>query len=333
MPVNHFVIWPGTDSTPRAIVPSEHLTSMPMTDSRYFVQILAELDRLLPDAGLTFVLTWHLDRFDARMKDSVVLLVGDEMYQTPSYINRVRAVFKTGGIRRNPLSQTLRLPFSVSWRVMLRDARNAAVRFRRALRFGAPSDRQVPIHPLPLGYFALQETVPAPVEQRPVDVFFAGSLSVSGRGLRPSVHARLQMSAALAECRAALPQHRIESTIDVAAGARVLSPEQYTRALAGTKIALTPRGNFDETFRLFEAAKLGCIIVSEPLPPRWYYENCPVQIIRAWSDLPAAVERLLSNLDRLGDLSQQTRRWWDETLSEPAIAKYISMRIGSAGAQ
>lgn len=327
MAANHFVIWPGTDSVPRAIVPTEHLASMSMTDSRYFVRILIELDRLLPDAGLTFVLTWHLDRFDPCMNGAVVLLVGDEMYQTPSYVGRVRAVFKTGGLRRNPLVQTLRLPFTVAWRVMLRDARNLAVHLRRSLRSGTARGRRAQMYPLPLGYFALQDIEPLPLEQRPVDVFFAGALSASGRSLRPSVHARKQMSAALSACREAFPQYRIESNMDLGGGTTSLSPDRYTRALASAKIALAPRGNFDETFRLFEAARLGCVIVSEPLPPRWYYEGCPVQTLRGWSELPSMLPGLLSDQTRLGERSRQTRQWWDQTLAERAIAEFIRARI------
>jgi hypothetical protein len=286
------------------------------------------VDELLPDVGLTFVVTWNIDAFDESMKDAVVILVGDERHQIPSYYLRVRAIFKTGGIERNPLRQTLRLPPSIAWRVLLRDARNAIVRLKRSISSGAEGERAAPIYPVPLGCFAMLDLDPLPpIEQRPIDVLFAGYISDVRWSIRPSHAARRQMAAAISAAQAALPQYRIEFMVNTIIADRKLGPAQYTQAMANAKIALAPRGNFDETFRLFEAAKAGCVIVSEPLPPRWYYEICPVITIRAWSDLQGVLSGLLTDTAKLNWLSRQTRQWWDLTLSEPAIARYIVQRV------
>jgi hypothetical protein len=279
---------------------------------------------------MTFVLTWHLDAFHEVMKDAVILLVGDERYQTPSYQRHVRAVFKTGGVRPNPLRETLRLRWPVAWRTLLRDARNLSTRIERQWRHGSAGQVATPMGELPLGYFQLRDVEPAPVEQRPVDVFFAGVQAVSGWTLRASVAARKQMAAGLAAAQAALPQYRIESLLTAFKSGKRLSPEDYTRALANAKIALAPRGNFDETFRLFEAAKLGCVIISDPLPQRWYYRGCPVISIPNWSTLPGVLKGLLADPARLAELSLRTRQWWDSALSEAAVANHIAQILANA---
>jgi hypothetical protein len=97
--------------------------------------------------------------------------------------------------------------------------------------------------------------------------------------------------------------------------------------MMNAKIIPCPRGNFDETYRLLEAAKSGCVIVSEPLPDRWYYRDAPVLQVRHWSDLPAILQALDREPERLRDLAARTRRWWDERLSEDAIARYMVQQL------
>ena len=311
------------------IVPGEYLPQLQPCDSRYFVRILQHVDELLADEGMTLVLTWPVDAFHPVMKDAIVLLVGDERYQIPSYLHQVRAIFKSGGLRPNPIGQTWRLPLPIASRCLLRDARNACIRFRRLLEYGPTGNGTTPLYEIPLGYYALVECDPPPIEQRPVAVFFGGSLAARGWSLRPSVAARRQMTAALAAARREMPQYRIESVSQhrTPGSAFGLGPEAYTQALANARVALAPRGNFDETYRLIEAARLGCVVVSEPLPPRWYYQGCPAVILEKWSELPGILKGLLNDPERLQDLSARGRQWWDSTISEPSIAKFIAERI------
>jgi hypothetical protein len=301
-----------------------------MTDYRYFVRILQYLDERLPDEGLTFVLTWQLDNFHEVMEDAVILQNGDEQYQIPWYHRRVKAIFKVSGLRPNPLQETLRLPPSIAWRSLLRDTRNGLTRFRRRLKHGPTGKISIPMYDIPLGYFALVDIDPPPVEQRPVDVFFAGCLAGSGLSLRASVTARQQMGEAMARARAVLPQYRIESLFRPAKYDQGLGPEAYTQALANAKIALAPRGNTDETYRHIEAAKLGCVVISEPLPSRWYYQDCPAVILRKWSELPGILKILLNDSAKLKELSRRGRLWWDSKVSEEAVANFIAQRVASA---
>jgi hypothetical protein len=329
---NRFFRWRGIDASPTQIVPKDLIPQLPATDSRYFVGILRHLDLLLPDAGLTFFLTWNLDAYHEAMENAVVLLVGDEQNQAPKYRHRVRVIFKTGGVRRSPLGETMRLPVSIAWRVLLRDARDRAVKVQRGFRKGSSGGAVTPMYEIPFGPFALMEYDPPPVEQRPMDVFFAGG-AITSWTLRAKFVARRQMAAAMAAARAALPQMRTAEMGGAASSGKWLGPEAYTQSLANAKIALAPRGNCDaETYRIFEAAKLGCVIISEPLPSRWYYRGCPAISIPHWSALPGVLRELLNDPARLQQLSLRAREWWDTMICEEAVAKFIAQTMAGNGA-
>ena len=326
---NRFFRWRGIDANPTQIVPREFLPQVPRTDVRYFVRILQHLDEMLPGAGLTFFLTWHLDAFHEAMQDAVVILVGDEHNQMPSYQARVRVIFKTGGLRRIPVRRTLRLPMSIASRVLLRDAWNGVSRIKRRVEYRLPRNFVTPAYDIPVGTGALLDVDPPPIQQRQVDVFFAGGAS-SGWVPRARTTARKQMAAAVAAARIALPQYRMKLILERDASGSGLSPAIYTATLANAKIALAPRGNYDaESWRLFEAAKLGCVIVTEPLPPRWYFRDCPAVSIQKWSLLPGVLRDLLHDPSTLRQLSLRSRQWWTETVSEAAVAGFIAQIIVS----
>lgn len=331
---NRFFLWLYSYATPVQLDLGNLPPDLPATDLRYFVRILQHLDQLLPGAGMTFVLTWHLDAFHEVMKDAVVLLMGDEMHQTPSYQRRVKAIFKTCGLRRDPVGTTSQLPLSIAWRVFLREARNGVIQVKRWWQREPPRKIVTPRYEIPLGYCMLRDVDPLPIEQRPLDAFFAGSAAITGHWgtLRAPAIARKQMTAALAAVQTKLPQCRIKSVMVTPVPGTALTPESYTQDLASAKIALSPRGNHDaETARLFEAAKVGCAIISEPLPPRWYLQGCPAVIIRKWPELPDVLSDLLNDSARLKELSVQGRQWWDSTNCEVAVANYIAQQLTNSG--
>jgi hypothetical protein len=210
---------------------------------------------------------------------------------------------------------------------MLRDARDGAVHVKRRLTGKLGGGFTTPLYEIPYGPAALLDIDPPPFEQRPMDLFFAGE-SPAGWTLRAKFISRRQMNAAVAAARAALPQCRMESKEATLASGKWLGPEEYTQALANAKIALAPRGNCDaETYRIFEAAKMGCVIVSEPLPRRWYYEECPAVMLPTWSALPDALKSLLNDPAGLNQLSLRSRQWWETTISEAALAKFIAQKV------
>jgi hypothetical protein len=322
MPQNQFYIWRLSQSQPAAFSPRDEANSPEPSDIRYHAGVLHHLDQQIADAGLTFLLTWHLDRFDERFRDAVVLLIGDECYQTPSYASQVRAIFKTGGVKRNSLGQTFHLPWSIAWRNALRDARNDLKALKRHIDRG-----RTPMFEIPLGYHTLVDVPEVPWVRRPIDVFFAGSLAPAMKPeLRPSIASRRQMMRAIEVAKSELTNRSFDCSLQPLT--RKFAPADYSRNLMNAKIVLCPRGNFDETFRFFEAARSGCVIITESLPKRWYYEDAPVIQIRAWSELSAKLRELFADSARMSDLSRHTRNWWENKASEWAVARYIASKLG-----
>ncbi len=323
MAENQFYIWRLSEEQPRQFSPRDASQTNEPSDIRYHAGILNSLDELLRDRGLKFLLTWHLDRFDERFRDAVVLLIGDESYQTPSYAARVRALFKTGGVKRNSLGRTFALPWPIAWRNALRDLRNDLKALKRRADHG-----KTPIYEIPLGYHTLVDVEDVPFDQRATDVFFAGSLAAPLKlDLRPSIASRKQMLAAIEEAKRQLPQLKFDCSLQPLRGK--FTPAEYSRNLMNAKVVLCPRGNFDETFRFFEAARSGCVIVTEPLPERWYYEGSPAIQFRGWSDLSAKLRELFDDPARLSDVSRETRQWWDRAASESAVARYMSRHLNA----
>src|SRR5205823_6011021 len=82
----------------------------------------------------------------------------------------------------------------------------------------------------------------------------------------------------------------------------------YSTRLMQAKVALCPRGNFDETFRVSEAAKFGCVAIVERLPERWYYHDAPVIQLDRWQSLQQALRDAFSDPAALAQRSEEMRR-------------------------
>jgi hypothetical protein len=306
----------------------------PDVHRRYLFGVLAELDRLLSAAGLTFWVTWDRDRFDERFRDAVAVLYDDDQLQKPLWAPGVLVIFKTIGLGPEPLRHTARLPPKIAWGMALRDARNFALGLWRFARGPRIKGRRAPTFQIPLGASALVDLADVPFSQRPVDVFFAGSLyESSGLGLRPKNVVRREMQAALEAASRTLGDLRVdyltfdEFGIHSGHDSRILSSEDYARRLAASKYALCPRGNVEETYRLFEAARAGCVLISEPLPPRWYFADTPYVSVRRWSELPAVLRDLHRDGQAASELAHAAREWWRERVAEPKVAEFMRERI------
>lgn len=77
-----------------------------------------------------------------------------------------------------------------------------------------------------------------------------------------------------------------------------LKHEDYINLLNDSKIVLCPHGaNSSETFRFFEALKMGAIPLVDKLPPFWYYEDAPFAKTQ-WSILDKTLSILLNSLQK-----------------------------------
>jgi hypothetical protein len=321
---SRFFIWHLGGTTAEEFEPQRLFESDRRAAFRYYYGVARELERLGAEEGTTFLFTWQLDAFEERFRDAVVILIGDEKHQVPSYAGRARAIFKTGGTKRTPRGAMVRLAPAVAWRTAVRELRNAGISRRRGSPRWEPA--RTPMFEIPIGDYGMPEVPFVPFAQRTVDVFFAGSIqSERGFTLRPRLLARRQMASGLEAARRRLLTLNVDFTCAGAFAnpADMLDPLTYATRLMQARIVLCPRGNFDETFRLTEAAKSGCVAVVERLPDRWYYRGSPAIQIDRWKSLPETLAALLANPSQLERRSEHMRRWWEGSISERPVAQFI----------
>ena len=301
----------------------------------FFGEVLRELERLLPDHGLTFVLTRAVDRLPVPADQrTVVIIVEDEWCRWPEYAPQVLACFKVFGTRSTHL-QTV--PFGLDalfvtsvlqrLRVAVRTAGNRWAR-QRARLAGSPDN----VLDVPVGSGHTVDVPLAPLSERPWDVAFLGSVDNGNTGGAwrrfldsPKTIARTEMLQTLEQVARRRPDLRIlTAQVDGYHAAVSSDPVAYSEALASAKIALVPRGTNPETFRYFEAHRLGAVPVSEPLPRRDFYSPDPRLVVRRWRDLPAVLDRLLGPGGRPTAAAEQEqeriRRVWESHYSPPVVA-------------
>jgi hypothetical protein len=108
-----------------------------------------------------------------------------------------------------------------------------------------------------------------------------------------------------------------------------LSPEEYSEFLMDSKVCVVPRGNNIETWRLFEAARFGCVVIAETLPDRWYYDEFPSIEVDRWKGSKNVIEEVLSDGGKAKSLHENMKRWWARVCSEKPVGSYMAKKIES----
>jgi hypothetical protein len=170
-----------------------------------------------------------------------------------------------------------------------------------------------------------------PIAERPVDVLFNGSVETrERRGLRrhmatPKTHSRRAMLARLSELRAQAPELRVDVTLTPSfADSKATPAAAYWRRLADAKLCLAPRGDTLETYRLFEAARAGCVVLAEKLTSNWFYDHAPVFDQTGWRDLAGSVRAILADEAELSARQRASFEWWERFASPEAVARHVA---------
>lgn len=294
---------------------------------RYHAETLRELDTMLGPRGLKFCMIWHLDELPLRGEDVVVLLIGDERYQLPSYSRDVLAVFRTGaGAPFHPYRGT-RAPIGLKLVDEVRSLRDLGLRVRRSRSVDRAAAN---IHSIPLGFHNQVDVPFVPFGERPLDVFFAGGRGAVPRlmapttwSFRPRVLARSAMIHAIDTLTVEHPDVRVE----LVEGTNGLGPAEYSTKLMSSRISLCPRGNFPETFRHLESARAGCVVITEPLPREWYHLDFPALTLTDWRDAPTLISQLIADPERANELHRRTLQWWKDVASPAALARFMALKL------
>lgn len=196
----------------------------------------------------------------------------------------------------------------------------------------------VPVLQLPLGPGGSEEAPPSlPWHQRDLDVAFVGHLHTSrwplarALGALPSVatllpEPLLPLTTAQGLRPVQLPGRRthIHFTRSFGAG---LPRADYFALLARARIALVPAGfKQTHTFRHFEAARAGCVLVGAPLPDFRFPVLQPTVI----DTLPDFLEDLLANPHRLYQAHQAVVAAWNRSGRAVAVGQQLAEQLRDA---
>ena len=311
----------------------------------YFLKVFEIIEESTSIKNFVFYITWSdLDRLPSYGSNVVAIVLGDEWCRIPKYCNRVRAVFKCYGtsltLGCNPLLEPSHLNimtlfnFIRVWTLGLPYRLNYV--FLKLKNEQVDKAKIASVYDIPLGYFNQLDLPIKAIEDRLHDVSFAGSVEQWVNSVWswkywlkfPKTIARKKMVSAIDYIRQKNPNIDFELTINSHFGAsRAADARSYSEKLMDTKICLVPRGTSLETYRFFEAIRYGCIVVTEALPSRWFYDDSPAIKINDWSELAEILDKLIDNRSLMKKKHQESLDWWKTKCSEIAVADYIAQKL------
>ncbi len=201
------------------------------------------------------------------------------------------------------------------------------------------------IFPLALGCVnGVTNGTTIPEKDRELDVFFSGNLNRNRLSLYRQLSTLKVVPERIVKTAVAKPRMRyflrlifgtdfsrefergyICFTRNFADG---LSRAVYSEKLNNARIALCPGGfHSAETFRHYEAARAGCVIICERLPDNGLYRNAPVLQVDSWREGIELAHALLRDPDRLNDLHRKTLAWWDSRWSAQSVARDMQEKL------
>ena len=222
----------------------------------------------------------------------VAVLVQEERCKVPVYGRHVLATIRNclshpfigfrPHARMGRLEGVLLFEYARDWYTHLR-SRHAQAHTPPA--WGAPIRREALVIRLPLGYHSQEELPQIPMKERELDVFFAGQVAHEITSRR-DYRRWLSTSKFIAREQLWNELSRLQTTgkwnLDlgmIAATQNVTHAPQfnsYSEKMMHTRICVAPRGSIAETFRAYEGARAGCLVVANPLPNDRIFTGSPI---------------------------------------------------------
>lgn len=322
----------------------------------YVHRVFRQMERHLDRGGWTVYLTWRLDRLPSVGPNVIAVVMGDEWSRVPAYANQVAATFKCYGTSLPLGSKSPWRPSYLNMLLWTKYLRTQVRRLPSLLRHAATTlswrikknqDRP-PIYDFPLGYGNQMDLPLRPLPERPYDLFFAGSVEHAQYPFwspkywiqSPKAVSRHRMIEEMGKLARRDPsiEIKLSTTSEFAWNAvfynkpnteGLLDARTYSEHMMNAKICLVPRGTSLETFRFFEALRYGCILITEPLPDRWFYDGAPVIEIEDWSTLITTIKDLLASPKQLQLLHEASLNWWNRVCSEEAVGRFMANKINA----
>lgn len=315
---------------------------MSFTDYKleYFDKVFQAIENNLKKDGLIFYLTENVHELPSYGENVVAIVLADEWCRIPVYSHKVKAIFKCYGIRPILGCNPLLYPSYLNFIALLQFIRIWIIRLPYSLNYVFHKLKNVnkipPIYDIPLGYYKQLNLPVKDIETRLYDVFFAGSTvnipypiwSLKYWLGTPKNISRNQMISSLRQIKEKCSNLKIELT--VTSGFHDTKNEDarsYSEKMMDTKICLVPRGTSFETFRFFEGMRYGCILITEALPPRWFYMGSPAIQVKDWQELEEIIKELTTDKSLIQKKHQESLNWWHTKCSETALGKYMAEKL------
>lgn len=337
------ISWNIYDTTPR----SE--PELFWTNSDYCAKVLQTVEKKIAIKNLVFYITFdQINNLPSYGQNVVVIMTGDEGCNIPIYSYRVLAVFKPYGIRPflgynpflNPsyINFLSLIQFLKAWVNRLPGLLYYWFTFLESKRLRQTKYNN--IYTIPLGYYKQLEIPVKDLESRTYDLFFAGSIfndTYPKNSLKYWITRWVQPPKTISRKQMifnanALKQKRPDLNIELSTTSGFFSEnnpdaKRYSEEIMNAKICLTPRGTSFETYRFFEAVRYGCIVLTEALPSRWFYDGSPAIKIKNWQYLEQILEELLDNKELMYKKHQETLMWWRNKCSPEATGQFIVEKL------
>lgn len=343
---NKYYVWLKRDQEPLPWNPADAELNFEHEGATYFGKVFEIVERNLDVGGLTFYFTRDLEQLPSYGQNVVVIVLGDEWSRVPKYFYKVRAIFKTLTTQPmlgcNPLLQpsylnslTL-LQFLRIWAIRLPGLLNYTLYKLKSSRSGIA--KIPPTYDVPLGYNEQLEIPIKDLKDRLYDISFNGSVEHTTYPIwslkrwisTPKTVSRRNMTSSLIKFKEKYPNFKIDLILTPGFHTTErLSKREYSEKMMNTRICLVPRGTSFETFRFFEGLRYGCVLVTESLPKRWFYEGIPAIQLKDWNELQEKLKHLLENKSLMEKMHEDSLKFWQEKCSEVAIGKYIAQKLNS----
>lgn len=301
----------------------------------YFIRGFRLLEQEYGLNGYTVCFAWSSRiQLPCLGSDVIAVVYGDEHCRIPAYAGSVAAVIKCHGLFPTfvPRSRPLRLA-QIEVAEFLR---NLALWLPTGWRWAFSKSIRDRCILVPIGYGIPTDVQPVPFGQRSYITSFLGSVAKPSqtRSLRALVGTpKAYCRGVMIEVLHRLQKHYGTATIRVGLTSDFQNSLQdteqvYYQVMATSKLCVAPRGTTHETWRICDGLRLGCIVIADRLPPHPFYKNSPIIQIEDWRDLPKLIDKLLADDDRLLDLHERSLRYWNDFLSEKALARRCAKTLG-----
>jgi hypothetical protein len=202
------------------------------------------------------------------------------------------------------------------------------------------------LHPFPLGITKyIQELPVIPFNDRKINLFFSGNLNYNRYNLyfeflRKTIPVftifkfsfkisqllvKILFKFGIRKFNHVIPKSIVFFTDGFQKG---YSPEEYTELLYDSKIVLSAKGFVvPECFRIYEAMRAGCIVISEKLPDVEFYNTVSIIQVENWNNVDKIIKGLLSDEDKMKELSDISLKHYKDFFSGMGVAQYIKRTI------